>query len=116
MLALIITSMQRKKRTGEKLIKTSCEVCSFSNPAALHIHHIIPQCDPRCSNNLNNLAVLCSLCHNLVHTGDITIIGVYSSTVGRKLGWFRKGETPPLEREHWKIKPEDNPLVLRKQS
>lgn len=41
--------MQRKKRTGETLQNVSCEVCSFNNPAALHIHHIIPRADPRCS-------------------------------------------------------------------
>jgi len=106
--------MQRKKRTGETLKKVSCEVCNYNNPSALHIHHIIPRADPRCSNNLNNLAVLCAICHNLVHGGDITIIGVYSSTAGRKLMFFRKGEQPPIERQFWKILPEDNPLVLRK--
>jgi hypothetical protein len=106
--------MQRKKRTGETLKKVSCEVCSYNIPAALHIHHIIPQCDPRCSNNLSNLAVLCAICHNLVHTGDIIIIGVYPSTKGRQLMFFRKGQEPPLERKFWKILPEDNPHVLRK--
>jgi 5-methylcytosine-specific restriction endonuclease McrA len=106
--------MQSKKRTGIKLEKTKCEVCSYAVPAALHIHHIIPQCDERCSNNLNNLAVLCAICHNLVHTGDITIIGVYSSTKGRQLMYFKKGEQPPLEEKYWKIHPRDNPLVLRK--
>lgn len=106
--------MQRKKRTGETLKKVSCEVCDYNVPAALHIHHIIPRADKRCTNNLNNLSVLCAICHNLVHTGDITIIGVYSSTAGRKLMFFRKGEKPPLERQFWKILPEDNPLVLRK--
>jgi len=106
--------MQRKKRTGETLKKVSCEVCSYNNPDVLHIHHIIPRCDVRCTNNLTNLAVLCPNCHNLVHTGDITIIGVYSGTKGRQLMFFKKGEKPPLERELWKILPEDNPHVLRK--
>ena len=106
--------MLRKKRTGETLKKVSCEVCKYDNPDALHIHHIIPRADPRCSNNLNNLAVLCAICHNLVHVGDITIIGVYSGTSGRTLMFYRKGEEPPLERRYWKILPEDNPLVLRK--
>jgi len=108
--------MQRKKRTGETLKKVSCEVCSYNNPDALHIHHIIPRADSRCSNNLNNLAVLCAICHSLVHTGDIVIIGVYPSTKanGRQLMFFRKGEPPPLEEQYWKIHPKDNPLVLRK--
>lgn len=106
--------MQPKKRTGETLKKVSCEVCNFNNPSALHIHHIIPRADSRCSNNLNNLAVLCAICHNLVHTGEITIIGVYPSTAGRKLMFFHKGQEPPLEKSLWKILPEDNPLVIRK--
>jgi hypothetical protein len=106
--------MLRKKRTGESLEKKACEVCKYDNPAALHIHHIIPRSDPRCSNNLTNLAVLCAICHNLVHVGDITIIGVYTGTAGRSLMFYRKGEVPPLERRYWKILPEDNPLVIRK--
>lgn len=106
--------MQRKKRTGETLKKVSCEVCSYNVPSSLHTHHIIPRCDPRSSNNLNNLTVLCPNCHNLVHLGELIIIGVYTSTNGRKLMFFRKGETPPLERKFWKILPEDNPHVLRK--
>jgi hypothetical protein len=48
----------------------------------------------------------------LVHAGEIIIIGVYSSTGGRKMMWFRSGEVPPLPKEFWIIK--DNPLVLRK--
>jgi hypothetical protein len=104
--------MLPKKRTGQTLQKKLCEVCGFSNPDALHIHHIIPQCDPRCSNNLNNLAVLCPLCHSLVHVGQIVILGVYPSTAGRKVYFYRQGEEPPIERQFWKILPEDNPLVI----
>lgn len=106
--------MLRKKHTGQSLEKKACEVCGFDNPAALHIHHIIPRTDPRSSNNLNNLSVLCSNCHNRVHAGDITIIGVYSGTAGRTLMFFYKDEEPPLERRYWKILPEDNPHVIRK--
>jgi len=76
----------------------------------LHTHHIIPRRDPRCTNFLGNLACVCSNCHNEIHSGQITIIGVYNSTEGRKLLWFRKGEEPPLEKEFWLIK--DNPLVI----
>jgi len=101
-----------KKRNGQTLKKVSCEVCSYPTVSALHIHHIIPRQDPRSSNNLNNLAVLCATCHSLVHSGDIIIIGVYSSSAGRKLMWFRKGEPPPLEESLWKIHPKDNPLVI----
>jgi hypothetical protein len=100
---------------SKKPKKLFCEVCLYDIPAALHLHHIIPRCDSRSTNHSNNLAVLCATCHNLVHSGDITIIGVYSSTTptGRKLMFFKKGEEPPLERKYWKVLPEDNPMVVR---
>lgn len=93
-------------------MRKECEVCGWTKN--LHLHHIIPRCDKRCTNSLQNLAILCPNCHNLVHVGDIIIIGVYSGTAGRTLMFYRKGEEPPLERRYWKILPEDNPLVLRK--
>jgi hypothetical protein len=102
----------RRKHGQPKLNKDRCEICAFDAPAALNIHHIIPRCDPRCTNDNNNLAIVCHTCHDLIHAGEITIIGVYSSTGGRKLLWFREGEVPPLEKEFWLIK--ENPLVLRK--
>ena len=106
--------MIRKQHNGQTLVKKSCEICGFSNQDNLHIHHIIPRTDKRSSNNLNNLACICPTCHSLVHTGDITIIGVYASTAGRMLMFFRKGENPPIEKKYWKILPEDNPLLIRK--
>jgi len=95
-----------------KDMRKECEVCGWTKN--LHLHHIIPRCDERSTDSLQNLAVLCPNCHNLVHIGDITIIGVYPSSKGRQLMFFKKGEKPPLEREFWKILPEDNPHVLRK--
>ena len=107
--------MIRRSSSQPKLIKHFCEICEFDRPAALNFHHIIPRCDPRSSNDNHNLAVVCHTCHDLIHAGEITIIGVYSSTGGRRLMWFRIGEDPPLEREFWKIK--DNPMVvMRKES
>lgn len=108
---------QRRKAGQEKLIKDKCEICGFNKSAALNLHHIIPQCDPRSTNDNNNLAVLCHSCHDLVHASppEITIVGVYSSTAGRKL-FFYYGDSPPpdfLPREFWKIKPEENLLLAR---
>ena len=110
----MLISMIRKQSTGQSLIKKSCEICGFNNPDNLHLHHIIPRTDKRSSNNLNNLACICPTCHSLTHTGDIIIIGVYTSTAGRMLMFFKKGEEPPIEKKYWKILPEDNLLVLRK--
>ena len=104
----------RRIRGQDKLTKDKCEVCGDARTAALNLHHIIPRCDPRCTNNNNNLAILCHTCHDLVHAGEITIIGVYQSTGGRRLMWFAAGEIPPLDKEFWLIK--ENPLVVRKTS
>lgn len=103
--------MKRRSSGQERLKKEKCEICGYDARAALNIHHIIPRCDPRCNNDNYNLSILCHSCHDLVHAGEITIIGVYSSTAGRILMWFKAGEEPPLEREHWKVK--ENPHVIR---
>lgn len=107
-----IQSVESKRHRGQiKLLKETCEICGYNNPAALNIHHIIPRCDPRCTNNNYNLSIVCHICHDLIHAGQITIIGVYDSTKGRKLMWFKEGQEPPLEKQFWKIK--DNPLVVK---
>lgn len=90
--------------------KVKCEVCGNNKKAVLHVHHIIPKRDPRCTNNNGNLACLCSNCHNLVHSGAIIIIGVYKTTGGRQLMWFNEGDNPPLPKEYWLIK--ENSLVI----
>ena len=102
----------RRHRGQKKLTKEACEVCGDDRIAALNIHHIIPRCDPRCTNNNYNLSVVCHTCHDLIHAGEITVIGVYDSTNGRKLMWFKAGEEPPLERKFWIVK--DNPFVVRR--
>ena len=103
--------MIRKKYSKEKLEKIACEICKYDKKEALHLHHIIPRCDPRSSNDLHNLACLCPNCQDLVHAGVLVIVGVFKTTAGRKLMWFKDGDPPPLEKEFWLIK--DNPLVLR---
>ena len=104
--------MTRRNRNQPKLSKDRCEICNYDRSAAINFHHIIPRCDPRCTNDNYNLAVVCHSCHDLIHAGEITIIGVYYTTAGRKLMWFKDGEEPPLEKEFWRVK--NNPLVLRK--
>lgn len=103
--------MMKRRIKQPKLYKKSCEVCGYEKIAALNIHHIIPKCDSRCSNDNYNLAIVCHSCHDLIHAGEITIIGVYSTSSGRKLLWFKEGEEPPLERDFWLVK--ENPLVIR---
>ena len=105
--------MKRRRKHGQlKLQKDKCEICGYDRPAAINFHHIIPRCDPRCTNDNHNLAIVCHSCHDLIHAGEITIIGVYPSTSGRKLMWFKEGEEPPLDKAFWKVL--DNLMVVRK--
>lgn len=90
--------------------KICCEICGLTKKSILHRHHIIPRSDSRSTNSDNNLAILCPNCHSNVHAGDITIIGLYKTTGGLQLMWFKKGEDPPLPKEHWRVK--ENPLVI----
>lgn len=94
----------RRVRGQPKLKKEKCEICGLAEPRALEEHHIIPRHDPRSHNNNGNLAILCGSCHNLIHSGEIIVIGVYKSTGGRVLMHYRKGEEPPLEEQFWLIK------------
>lgn len=106
---------ERRKSGQKKLSKAKCEICNYSkSERAINYHHIIPEADPRCTNDNSNLAVLCHCCHDQVHAGEITIIGVYKTTLGRKLMFFFAGEEPPLEKEFWLIK--ENPFVITNQS
>lgn len=65
-----------------KLIKNKCEIetCSITDPNLLHFHHIIERTELNTSNHPDNLAILCSNCHTLVHSGRLKIIGVFPST------------------------------------
>ena len=100
--------VSRRRVYGQpKLKKEKCEICGFPEPQALEEHHIIPRHDPRSHNNNSNLAILCGSCHNLIHSGEIIILGVYQSTGGRILMHHRKDEPPPLEEKFWRIKKND---------
>jgi len=92
------------------LTKVPCEICSLADLRIIHRHHIIPRVDSRCHNGINNLACLCPNCHSLVHAGEIVILGVYLSTSGRCLVWFKKDEDPPFQQQFWIVK--ENPLVV----
>jgi hypothetical protein len=90
--------------------KSKCEICGIDKKSILHRHHIIPRCDPRCTNSDNNIAIVCPNDHSLIHAGEIIIIGIYFTSNGYELLWFKKGEIPPLPAEHWMIK--ENPFVV----
>lgn len=63
-----------------KLEKINCEVCGEKNKEVLHFHHIIFRSNVNSNNKPENIAILCSNCHNLLHFDRIKIIGVWPST------------------------------------
>lgn len=65
-----------------KLIKNKCEIegCPITDAEALHFHHIIDRCKVNTTNNLYNLAIICAVHHELVHSGKLKIIGVFPSS------------------------------------
>lgn len=71
------------KKRQPKLIKNKCEIaeCNVTQEAALHLHHIIERTDINCTNDNFNLAILCAVHHELLHDGQLKIIGVYPATV-----------------------------------
>lgn len=98
-----------------KLEKINCEVCGENDKEVLHFHHIIFRSEVNSNNKPENLAVLCSNCHNLLHFGRIKIIGVWPSTKiqGRLLVYIKDGicnapgmenETPPSLNENESMK------------
>lgn len=66
----------------KNLPKIKCEIegCTVTDSSALHYHHIIEQTELNTDNSPWNLAIICSVHHNLVHSGKIKIIGPYPST------------------------------------
>lgn len=87
------TSIETKIMERTK-VRTECEICGMRNKKAIDFHHIIPQTDPRCTNGISNLAIICSNCHRLVHAHEIIIEGVFQTSQGHKLFWHKKGEKP----------------------
>ena len=72
----------------------ACEICKSDNPDSLHTHHIIPQCDPRCTNDPSNLVTLCANCHQLIHKNKIIAEGWLDTTAGKKFFFHKEGEQP----------------------
>lgn len=70
--------MVRKRTPKPK--KISCEICNLTCKSVLHYHHIIPRTEPDCTDDWINVCVICSNCHNRVHSDEIKIIGIFPST------------------------------------
>lgn len=63
-----------------KLIKNKCEIEDCKETKNLQLHHIIQRTDLKTNNHPLNLCILCPNHHNLIHSGELKIIGVYPST------------------------------------
>lgn len=102
------------KKVG--LPKIECEICQFSDVAALHYHHIIPRTDPSCTNHPYNLCVICSNCHNEVHHGAIDIIGVFpaANKSGRIVVYTKNGicNVPGMEHAKPPYKPDNKSMKV----
>lgn len=66
-----------------KLVKNRCEIdgCGMTDPAALHLHHIIERTELNTTNHDYNLAIICANHHEMTHSGRLRIIGVYPATI-----------------------------------
>jgi len=73
--------------------KKVCEICSTSESVVIDKHHIIPRADSRSTDNLSNLAIICSNCHRKVHNHLIIIEGVFPTSSGMRLFWYKKGDS-----------------------
>lgn len=69
-----------------------CEICNTRQRTVIDKHHIIPRTDPRCTDDLGNIAIICSNCHRRVHAHEIIIEGVFATTDGCRLFWHYSGE------------------------
>ena len=67
---------------NQKLIKNKCQIdgCNVTEECALHFHHIIERTKVNTTNHSFNIAILCAVHHELVHSDILKIIGVYPST------------------------------------
>jgi hypothetical protein len=65
-----------------QLVKNKCEIdgCSITDANALHFHHIIERTELNTTNDPFNIAIVCAVHHELIHSGRLKIIGVYPST------------------------------------
>jgi len=78
--------------------KNECEICECDISKIRHSHHIVPRVDSRSTNGTSNLAYICPSCHAKVHKHLIILEGVYNTSAGQKLFWYKEGES-------WTIRP-----------
>lgn len=101
--------------TNQKLHKEFCEVCDCRDQEAIQHHHIIERTEANTSNHPSNIAIICSNCHSLAHSGRLEIIGVFPSTAkyGRKLVYKLDGVANIPGIEEPLFKPQNPQMKLR---
>jgi len=88
--------MSRRKRLVDKellkRISGKCHLCPENRYVVLDVHRINSGSNGG-EYNASNVVVLCTICHRLVHDGQIVIDRWFSSTDGRnKLRIIRAGK------------------------
>jgi len=78
------------KKAVKKAAK-KCRICKTDIYATLHVHRINPGSKGG-KYREQNVVVLCSNCHNSVHSGIIEIDRYYQSTAGMLLRIIRDGK------------------------
>ncbi len=85
---MVKSNVRKSNRSGEN----ECPVCGCAAP--LVEHHIHGR-EVRGWRGDWNIAAICASCHDLVHIGEVMIIGWFGTTDGRELIWYEKEEGPP---------------------
>ena len=80
---------QRDKKRINRSGKKACNICN--RQTVLHIHHIEGR-DILNAEHPSNKCEICPSCHAEIHEGLIVIEKWASTSSGKKLLWFKKGE------------------------
>jgi DNA mismatch repair protein MutS len=83
-----------KSSWNTALTRKSCEVCSHPIARDLEVHHITPRSQGG-SNALRNLIVVCQICHDKHHAGELAIAPLQQTSEG--LQRLAAPTTPILE-------------------
>jgi DNA mismatch repair protein MutS len=87
----LLQEKMKESSYNSSLTVQSCEICKCSINHMLEVHHIVQQSEANDNgflpnglhkNNLRNLIVLCSKCHDDYHAGKIKIGNVKQTSIG----------------------------------
>ena len=82
-------SVSELKQQCRELFHERCIVCGRSSRI---VHEIIPRSSGKIAINLDNMVVLCSVCHDQVHSGKISgeALKIYRGAAKMRYGYKTK--------------------------